>query len=408
MNSGYEANEGQEGGQIHNSVGTSFTQVQVLYTTRTTIVVRAWRYGRWWLLKALTPEGSADPDNVRSLRNEFEILMKMQHPNILSASGFEYVDGLGHCIITEFIEGTTLHDWLRSEPSRKKRRRMLEQLIDAVEYIHSRGIVHGDLRAPKIMVTAGGENLKIVDFNQAEPVGIDQYGRRRTATGGDFSDDIYNLGAILADMKLGYGPIARRCRLNRDRRYANIGELKEDMEQRNRRVKMVGIFSVAGVVLLLGIAIVVQQEILDSVQSRYTDRELEQAGMADSLEVLADTIYKIREENFRLTQEQIRQQQRRELVEEAIEQGKRVIDSSLEQSDIEAHLDTLTSIDYIWLDYKTILKRVEDSPQPYLYRIGPNFTEVEMLEIKHALDKYAQSLIAPVNARIERISSWKY
>ena len=39
----------------------------------------------------------------------------MQHPNIVSAFALEEVDGLDLCIVMEYVEGTTLKEWLQEK-----------------------------------------------------------------------------------------------------------------------------------------------------------------------------------------------------------------------------------------------------------------------------------------------------
>lgn len=45
----------------------------------------------------------------------------------------------------------------------------LSQIIDALAYIHSKGIIHRDLKLENIVV-AGDLNCKIIDFGTAKPV----------------------------------------------------------------------------------------------------------------------------------------------------------------------------------------------------------------------------------------------
>ena len=395
-------------GKPLRSSSVAFTDVEILFRTRSMVVARGRRFGRWWLLKFLTLESVGDRRSQNQLRREFELQMDMRHPAILSASGMEYVEGLGHCIVMEHLEGVTLREWLRRNPSKKRRRRLTDQLLDAVEYIHSRGIVHGDLRTVNLMVTSEGENIKIVDFSVASPA-VSSHGLIPNDTDPDFCDDFYDLGEIIEEMHIGYGAIAKRCKLDPERTYQEVEEIRQDIDARNRRIRTSWILAFVGVIVMLGVALVVQREILDSFREKIMEpqEEAQQEETDNEIEMLTDTIDRIREENQRLNEEKSRQQLRRQMVADAISDGKRVVNESLENSDIEAHLDTLTSIDYIWFDYKTILKNVENSPQSYLDRISSSFTELEMLEIRNELEKYARQVVTPVNERIERIASWK-
>ena len=119
-----------------------FTDVEILNTSEVNVVAKAKRYGRWWLLKGLQQEIANEAGFKQRLRKELEILTQLQHPNIVSAFALEMVDGLGMCIVMEYVEGSTLKEWLQGKTQRLTRQRIARELTDAVGYIHSKGIVH--------------------------------------------------------------------------------------------------------------------------------------------------------------------------------------------------------------------------------------------------------------------------
>ena len=90
-----------------------FTDVEILNTSEVNVVAKAKRYGRWWLLKGLQQGIANEAGYQQRLRKELEILMLLQHPNIVTAYGIEVVGELGHCIVMEYVEGSTLKEWLR-------------------------------------------------------------------------------------------------------------------------------------------------------------------------------------------------------------------------------------------------------------------------------------------------------
>ena len=76
-------------------ISRKFTDVEVISTSEVNVVAIGKRYGRWWLLKGLKPS-SSDSESVgelqrQRLRKELEIMMQLQHPNIVSAIGLEEV-----------------------------------------------------------------------------------------------------------------------------------------------------------------------------------------------------------------------------------------------------------------------------------------------------------------------------
>lgn len=102
-----------------------FTDVEILSTSEVNVVAKAKRYGRWWLLKGLRQEVAKETGYQQRLRKELEILMLLQHPNIVSTIGLENVDGLGNCIVMEYVDGATMKEWLKGAHSRKERQRVL-------------------------------------------------------------------------------------------------------------------------------------------------------------------------------------------------------------------------------------------------------------------------------------------
>ena len=119
-----------------------FTDVEILNTSETNVVARAKRYGRWWLLKGLNKKVVDEVAYQQRLRKELELMMELQHPYVVMTVGLERVEGLGNCIVMEYVEGPTLKSWLKTKHSRKERRMIAMQIVKAVEYIHSRGIPH--------------------------------------------------------------------------------------------------------------------------------------------------------------------------------------------------------------------------------------------------------------------------
>ena len=106
------------------------------------ILCKAKRYGRWWVLKGLKKPYRQDENYKNLLHKEFDILISLQHPNIVSAYSMEEIPEMGTCIVMEWIDGITLEHWSGRKTEGEG---IFLQLLDAVHYIHAKQVVHRDL-----------------------------------------------------------------------------------------------------------------------------------------------------------------------------------------------------------------------------------------------------------------------
>ena len=299
MNSGVDTSaSGIEEGRFEG-VSPVFTEVQLISEGDINILGKGKRYGRWWLLKGLQPDLSELTQYVEMLHKEFELLMKAQHPGIVQATGLEDVPGLGECIVMEYVEGTTLKEVMEQGLSSRTAARLMDELTDAVAYIHSLGIVHRDLKPSNIIVTQGG-HVKLIDFGLADTrahaflkqsAGTERYMSPEQAAGGkpDARNDIYSLGVIMQGMPLpwSYRRSIARCLCPIEGRWAGIEELKESIALRRLLMRR----TVYGAVALALLAVAVVATMLqhrasvrefDEWKTHYADSEA-QSVSADSL-----------------------------------------------------------------------------------------------------------------------------
>lgn len=101
--------------ETDGNIGSQMRDIEVIRVSKTNVIARGRRYGRQWFLKGLR-EGLRDSAVMqRQLQKEFEIHSRLRHPSVPQLVGLENIDGLGLCIVEEWIEGVTLHEALQQK-----------------------------------------------------------------------------------------------------------------------------------------------------------------------------------------------------------------------------------------------------------------------------------------------------
>ena len=143
---------------------SQWAEISLLQARRRNVLYRAKRYGRWFILKTLS-EDCQDLTDYRLLQErEFQIGFSLHHPNIVETYSMEEVPTVGRSIVIEYVDGTTLAQWLSTRPSYAAKVRIWNQLTDVREYLESHQMEHHDLKADNILITRDGKYLKLIDF----------------------------------------------------------------------------------------------------------------------------------------------------------------------------------------------------------------------------------------------------
>ena len=251
------------------------------------ILCKAKRYGRWWVLKGLKEQYRQDENYKNLLHKEFDILISLQHPYIVSAYSMEEIPKMGTCIVMEWIDGITLDKW---NGTKTEGEGIFLQLLDAVHYIHAKQIVHRDLKLSNIMITHNGNHVKLIDFGLSDtddfsilkqPAGTSGYisPEQSISRKADIRNDIFSIGCILEKILPGkaYTAIIKRCKAPIAQRYANVDELKADfMAHRNSHpsgIKRIAIAALACIILLVFISYPLLQQQEKSISITPTHHE---------------------------------------------------------------------------------------------------------------------------------------
>ncbi|MGD0480604.1 MAG: protein kinase [Terracidiphilus sp.] len=128
------------------------------------------RLDREVAIKILPDALANDPERLARFTREAKVLASLNHPNIATIYGVE--EG---ALVMELIEGDTLVERIAKGPIPVEEAvRIAEQIADALEYAHERGVIHRDLKPANVKA---GTRVKVLDFGLAkvqEMVGSDE------------------------------------------------------------------------------------------------------------------------------------------------------------------------------------------------------------------------------------------
>ncbi|CAL0317555.1 unnamed protein product [Lupinus luteus] len=115
-------------------------------------------------LKILDKEKVLKHKMAEQIRREIATMKLIKHPNVVRL--FEVMGSKTKIfIVLEFVTGGELFDKIvnHGRMSENEARRYFQQLINAVDYCHSRGVFHRDLKPENLLLDTYG-NLKVSDF----------------------------------------------------------------------------------------------------------------------------------------------------------------------------------------------------------------------------------------------------
>jgi serine/threonine protein kinase len=178
---------------------------------------------RFVALKVLPQHYARDPQFVERFEREAKVLAKLQHPHILPVHDFGEADGYTY-IVMPFVESGDLATLMTQQQfSLAEIGRMIGQIGDALDYAHTQGIVHRDVKPSNILVDQRG-NCLLTDFGLARIVS--GYANKLTGSGFmvgtpeymspeqglseavDGRSDIYALGVVLYELVTGRVPFS--------------------------------------------------------------------------------------------------------------------------------------------------------------------------------------------------------
>lgn len=201
---------------------------------------------------------SIDARDIQRFESEFKMMKSLQHPNILSVYSYneikyEYIMDYIPYTLKDFIKNNELTEEIRVD--------LINQLLDAFEYLHNHSILHRDISLTNIMIKEnpsykGEYTLVVTDFGMSKNKEKRfSFTRTHTTLKGTLFDptldnfkdynvqnDIYNLGLVInyiynqteaisnSNFNSFISKVVYKCMdINLENRYKNVSEIKKEI-----------------------------------------------------------------------------------------------------------------------------------------------------------------------------------
>ena len=172
-------------------------------------------------IKILHPHRTDDPNFIERFRREAKMAATLRHPHIVQVYDFAVTEDGLYYMVLEYIDGQSLSLYLEENAPLPLSQvyAIGEQIMDAVQYAHDRGIIHRDIKPDNIMIDAF-DKVYLTDFGIAQMTAVPGLTQSHTTIGTPLfmapeqmrsqpitlAVDIYSLGMLFYFMVTNHYP----------------------------------------------------------------------------------------------------------------------------------------------------------------------------------------------------------
>ncbi len=199
--------------------------------------------------KILSKQIADSPETLLQFKQEFRVMNKLKHPNTVNVFDYGIMPDKSPYLTMEVVPGKELSEIKGLDY--KEICRILIQICQALSFIHSRLLVHCDIKPQNIRIKGDG-TIKVMDFGLMNQMGLRSNGQitgtvdylpPEIPTGGiiNASSDLYSVGVMAYEMVTGKLPFTGETVLEVIRAHINTqvtppSEFKNDLPEKFEKI----------------------------------------------------------------------------------------------------------------------------------------------------------------------------